>query len=177
MNFFISKTHTETQHVLYIDLSNMRFAIGMLRELMEVGVPLMRTWSSYQLILAIFVLGFLVYFYAPYWGVRKIPGPPTHFLVGHLPLLSKYGPDVLRVFAKEYGPIFRYIVWCLLAIQIYKVHTEPLLGSSNILYRHRRHSSFLILSGSAIWIFLSMAGGLPRDHQLLWDLIGLLSLP
>ena len=78
-----------------------------LQGLMEIETPLM-SWGPYLLTLAIIVLGFLVYFYAPYWGLRKIPGPPATFLVGHLPLLAKYGPDLLRVFAKEYGPIFRY---------------------------------------------------------------------
>jgi hypothetical protein len=50
---------------------------------------------------------FLIYFYAPFWSVRRVPGPPTRFPLGHLHLLAKNGPDVLRVIAKEYGPIFR----------------------------------------------------------------------
>ncbi|XP_020080372.1 cytochrome P450 711A1-like [Ananas comosus] len=56
----------------------------------------------------ILLVAFLVYFYLPYWRVRAVPGPPATFLVGHLPALAKYGPDILRVFAKEYGPIFRF---------------------------------------------------------------------
>ncbi|KAL6628901.1 hypothetical protein ACP70R_028666 [Stipagrostis hirtigluma subsp. patula] len=51
---------------------------------------------------------FLVYFYAPFWSVRRVPGPPTMFPLGHLHLLAKNGPDVLRAIAKEYGPIFRF---------------------------------------------------------------------
>lgn len=51
---------------------------------------------------------FLVYFYAPFWAVRKVPGPPTRFPLGHLHLLAKDGPDVLRAIAKEHGPIFRF---------------------------------------------------------------------
>ncbi|CAN6230892.1 unnamed protein product [Urochloa humidicola] len=51
---------------------------------------------------------FLVYFYAPFWSVRRVPGPPTRFPVGHLHLLAKNGPDVFRAIAKEYGPIFRF---------------------------------------------------------------------
>jgi carlactone C-19 oxidase len=50
---------------------------------------------------------FLIYFYAPFWSVRGVPGPPTRFPLGHLHLLAKHGPDAFRAIAKEYGPIFR----------------------------------------------------------------------
>lgn len=50
----------------------------------------------------------MIYFYAPFWSVRTVPGPPTRFPLGHLHLLAKNGPDVFRAIAKEYGPIFRF---------------------------------------------------------------------
>ncbi|XP_010915293.3 cytochrome P450 711A1 isoform X1 [Elaeis guineensis] len=76
--------------------------------LVEVGSFLYRAWAPSLYTGVALLIGFLVYFYAPYWRVRKVPGPPATFLVGHLPSLAKYGPDVFRVFAKEYGPVFRF---------------------------------------------------------------------
>ncbi|KAL6005926.1 hypothetical protein ACLOJK_039971 [Asimina triloba] len=70
--------------------------------------PLMRPWGPTFFTTLAITATILVYFYAPYWGVRKVPGPPTTPFLGHLPLLTKYGPDVFSVMAQRYGPIFRF---------------------------------------------------------------------
>ncbi|XP_066377790.1 cytochrome P450 711A1-like [Miscanthus floridulus] len=67
-------------------------------------------WLPYVTTLASCAVGvfFLLYFYAPHWAVRGVPGPPALPFVGHLPLLARHGPDVFGLLAKKYGPIFRF---------------------------------------------------------------------
>jgi carlactone C-19 oxidase len=55
------------------------------------------------------MVGAILYFYAPFWRVRQVPGPPTVPFLGHLPLIAKFGPDFFTALAKKYGPIFRYL--------------------------------------------------------------------
>ncbi|KAJ7966414.1 Cytochrome P450 [Quillaja saponaria] len=64
--------------------------------------------TSAMITMVAIIAGVLNYLYGPYWGVRKVPGPPAIPLVGHLPLLAKYGPDLFSVLAERYGPIYRF---------------------------------------------------------------------
>ena len=53
------------------------------------------------------VVVIVLYLYRPSWSVLNVPGPTAMPLVGHLPMLAKYGPDLFSVLAKHYGPLFR----------------------------------------------------------------------
>ena len=49
-----------------------------------------------------------IWLYRPTWNWRKVPSPPTFWLLGHLHLLAKHGPDVFMQLAHKYGPIYRF---------------------------------------------------------------------
>ncbi|KAL1224629.1 Cytochrome [Cardamine amara subsp. amara] len=74
----------------------------------EVLDPFLTQHKALVTFLSFAAVVIVVYLYQPSWSVRNVPGPTAMPLVGHLPLMAKYGPDVFSVLAKQYGPIFRF---------------------------------------------------------------------
>lgn len=67
------------------------------------------TSSIWMLIVAAASITVWIYLAIPTWKVRKIPSHrPASWLLGHLPLLAKHGPDVFIHLARKYGPIYRF---------------------------------------------------------------------
>lgn len=96
-------THTHTH-------AKMKLMLMELEWLQMFGVPSVPSAPTIFTLLVALMGGLLGYLYGPYWRLRKVPGPPSVPLVGHLPLLAKYGPDVFSLLAKQYGPIYRFVL-------------------------------------------------------------------
>lgn len=59
-------------------------------------------------ITAVASIAIWIYLTIPTWKLRKVPSPPAFWLLGHLHLLAKHGPDVFIQLARKYGPIYRF---------------------------------------------------------------------
>lgn len=59
-------------------------------------------------IVAVALIAIWIYLTIPTWKLRKVPSPPALWLLGHLHLLAKHGPDVFIQLARKYGPIYRF---------------------------------------------------------------------
>lgn len=59
-------------------------------------------------IVAVALIAIWIYLTIPTWKLRKVPSFPALWLLGHLHLLAKHGPDVFIQLARKYGPIYRF---------------------------------------------------------------------
>ena len=59
-------------------------------------------------ITAVASIAIWIYLTIPTWKLRKVPSSPAFWLLGHLHLLAKHGPDVFMQLARKYGPIYRF---------------------------------------------------------------------
>jgi hypothetical protein len=75
----------------------------------DCGRQLMEAWWGWAVSLAM-VLIIIVYLSWPAWKLQHIPCPPYMWGVGHLPLMMKEKAQVFVRLAREYGPIYRYVV-------------------------------------------------------------------
>ena len=69
----------------------------------------MEAWWGWALSLAM-VFTIIFYLSWPAWKLQHIPCPPYMWGVGHLPLMMKEKAQVFVRLAKEYGPVYRYVI-------------------------------------------------------------------
>jgi len=104
--------------------------------------------ASTIFILVTLIGGLVGYLYLPFWKLRKVPGPPSLPLVGHLPLLAKYGPDVFSVLAKQYGPIYRFLYSTCIHTIYHFIYFSSFFSFSSLVEKDKKKKLLLLGSRS-----------------------------